>query len=85
MGFAYQNVDGRQFHSIDEARAEEHRMKRVPLGDLLDRGFEFFDDHSFGLPGNGLQFNEEGLRAFCGQVGAPFSLANRMNRGHRGL
>lgn len=84
MGFAFQPVDGIHFGSVDEVVAyacdEERRTKRIPVGDLLDRGYQFFDDHSFGLPGEGLHFNEEGLRAFCGNVGAPFSLSTGIEK-----
>jgi hypothetical protein len=84
MGFAFQAVEGIQFGSIDEVATyvcdEERRTKRVPISDLLHRGCEFFDDHSFGVRGEGLQFNEEGLRAFCGTVGAPFSLVTGIER-----
>jgi len=52
----------------------------VPVGDLLGRGSEFFDDHSFGSPGEGIQFNEEGLRAFCGTIRLPFGVLTAIER-----
>ena len=56
------------------------RVQRLPAADLLSRGAEFFDDHSFGIPGEGLQFNEEGLRALCSVLGVPLTVVESVER-----
>ena len=87
MGFSFQPIEGQRFTSIDAldsfVGAEEQSVHRVPIADLLDRGSEFFDDHSFGIPGEGLQFNEEGLRSLCSTLSLPFTIVGDVEQ--RGL
>ncbi|MBI4326846.1 MAG: DUF932 domain-containing protein [Chloroflexi bacterium] len=62
------------------AEKEKQSLQRVPLHQLLQRGAQFYDDHSFGLPGEGLQFNEEGLHALCRLLRVPFALSTSIER-----
>lgn len=62
------------------AENEKQSLQRLSLHKLLQRGAHFYDDHSFGMTGEGLQFNEEGLHAFCRLLRVPFSLTTSIER-----
>src|SRR2546425_8922139 len=84
MGFSYEKIKGLEFGTLDAlcqcAEEEKRSLQRLSLGDLLGRGARFYDDHSFGLRGEGLQMNEEGLRALCSLMKVPFNVVTTIEK-----
>ncbi|HOC57943.1 MAG TPA: DUF932 domain-containing protein [Verrucomicrobiota bacterium] len=84
MPFHYEQNPRLSFDSFaslcDSAEKEKQSLERRSLRELLHRGARFYDDHSFGHPGEGLQFNEEGLHSFCRLMRVPFALTTGIER-----
>jgi len=84
MPFHFEPNPRLSFHDFaslcDYSEKEKQSLERLPLHKLLQHGARFYDDHSFGLPGEGLQFNEEGLHALCRLMRVPFALATSIER-----